>query len=421
MVDILPRLSSRLLHSFYGTSVPTCDELAAARTASHASLKSAVDEDSFSLGLFLSPQNSFERNNLIKEKYDEFIELLSKLLSNAETQSRSAQVMFNIIDKSPSVDVAFEQANSHFGDLNIDMFMKLAEVVKSLKSYLKGKELSDSTLQHMKEIQYKSSASNTLNDVLFQGICGSAADFAANYEQLEELDANSRKQILSQQESDDLLYAQALEESFAQESSNNNDWLARLGFTEQYLQEERALGLQKNQKFQSWTEGLAEAGSRQYYEKKGLPAGAVRKTSVGIEEVFIPAPKRPTFDHLKDELIPIESLEPWAQEAFKGTKRLNPIQSKVFPCAYYSTENMLVCAPTGAGKTNIAMLAILQQIRAHMADNGEILKDNFKIVYIAPMKALAQEVVTKFSERLKPLGLIVREYTGERIHVNYKY
>ena len=28
-------------------------------------------------------------------------------------------------------------------------------------------------------------------------------------------------------------------------------------------------------------------------------------------------------------------------------------------------------------------------------------------------QALAQEVVTKFSQRLKPLGLVVKEYTGD--------
>jgi len=36
-----------------------------------------------------------------------------------------------------------------------------------------------------------------------------------------------------------------------------------------------------------------------------------------------------------------------------------------------------------------------------------------KIVYIAPMKALAQEIVEKFSEKLKPLGMVVRELTGD--------
>ena len=34
-------------------------------------------------------------------------------------------------------------------------------------------------------------------------------------------------------------------------------------------------------------------------------------------------------------------------------------------------------------------------------------------LYIAPMKALAQEVVEKFSSKLKKCGIIVRELTGD--------
>ncbi len=73
---------------------------------------------------------------------------------------------------------------------------------------------------------------------------------------------------------------------------------------------------------------------------------------------------------------------------------------------------MLVCAPTGAGKTNIALLAMLQTISNHIS-NGIIEKDKFKIVYIAPMKALVNEIVGNFSKRLEPLGLTVRELTGD--------
>jgi replicative superfamily II helicase len=36
-----------------------------------------------------------------------------------------------------------------------------------------------------------------------------------------------------------------------------------------------------------------------------------------------------------------------------------------------------------------------------------------KVVYIAPMKALAQEVVEKFDSKLRGLGLVVRELTGD--------
>uniref|UniRef100_A0A8C5UKZ0 Activating signal cointegrator 1 complex subunit 3 n=1 Tax=Malurus cyaneus samueli TaxID=2593467 RepID=A0A8C5UKZ0_9PASS len=93
-------------------------------------------------------------------------------------------------------------------------------------------------------------------------------------------------------------------------------------------------------------------------------------------------------------------------------KRLNRIQSIVFETAYNTNENMLICAPTGAGKTNIAMLTILHEIRQHV-QHGVIKKDEFKIVYVAPMKALAAEMTNYFSKRLEPLGITVKELTGD--------
>ncbi len=58
---------------------------------------------------------------------------------------------------------------------------------------------------------------------------------------------------------------------------------------------------------------------------------------------------------------------------------------------------MLVCAPTGAGKTNIATLSILQAIK--QAGKAE----DVRIVYISPMKALANELVDKFTKKLPSL------------------
>ena len=49
---------------------------------------------------------------------------------------------------------------------------------------------------------------------------------------------------------------------------------------------------------------------------------------------------------------------------------------------------MLVCAPTSAGKTNVALLAILEVISNYLRDDQSIDLRAFKIVYIAPMKAL---------------------------------
>jgi pre-mRNA-splicing helicase BRR2 len=41
------------------------------------------------------------------------------------------------------------------------------------------------------------------------------------------------------------------------------------------------------------------------------------------------------------------------------------VQSRLAATALGSDENMLLCAPTGAGKTNVAVLSILHTIRGH--------------------------------------------------------
>ncbi|EPS58130.1 hypothetical protein M569_16687 [Genlisea aurea] len=82
----------------------------------------------------------------------------------------------------------------------------------------------------------------------------------------------------------------------------------------------------------------------------------------------------------------------WAQPAFENMVSLNRVQSKVYETALFSAENILLCAPTGAGKTNVAMLTILQQIALNRNDDGTINHDNYKIIYVAPMKALVAEI-----------------------------
>ncbi|CAH9088182.1 unnamed protein product [Cuscuta europaea] len=142
-----------------------------------------------------------------------------------------------------------------------------------------------------------------------------------------------------------------------------------------------------------------------------LPQGTIRKHYKGYEEVSIPptltAPMRPG-----ERLIEIKELDDLAQAAFQGYKSLNRIQSQIYPTTYNTNENILVCAPTGAGKTNIAMISILHEIKHHFRE-GYLHKNEFKIVYVAPMKALAAEVTMTFSKRLSPLNVTVRELTGD--------
>lgn len=142
-----------------------------------------------------------------------------------------------------------------------------------------------------------------------------------------------------------------------------------------------------------------------------LPDNAQRIDNKQWEEVKIPASEPPPLT-VGNKRVQISELDDIGQMAFANCKELNRIQSVVYPVAYHSNENMLVCAPTGAGKTNVAMLAIVHTIRCHL-EQGVINRDQFKIVYIAPMKALAAEMVDNFSKRLKSMQISVRELTGD--------
>ena len=142
-----------------------------------------------------------------------------------------------------------------------------------------------------------------------------------------------------------------------------------------------------------------------------LPPNSWRKQEKGYEEVHIPGVKQPFGDD--EKLVPIDELPEWARKGFTGYKSLNRIQSRLWETALLTSENMLLCAPTGAGKTNVAMLTMLHEIGLHLQPDGKVDKTAFKIVYVAPMKALVQEQVQQFGQRLKEYDITVRELSGD--------
>lgn len=151
--------------------------------------------------------------------------------------------------------------------------------------------------------------------------------------------------------------------------------------------------------------------------KYALPVGTVRNMEQNYEEVIIPASTRKPQNFVS-KLVSISSLDKLCQETFKKYKTLNTMQSVVYPIGYNTNENMLVCAPTGAGKTDVALLTMLSIINQHSrfdssTNQYDIDLSEFKIVYIAPLKALAAEVVEKMQKRLEWLGIQVRELTGD--------
>lgn len=147
--------------------------------------------------------------------------------------------------------------------------------------------------------------------------------------------------------------------------------------------------------------------------KVKLPEGSTKRSFKGYEEIHVPAPKKRNDPTDRD--VPVSEMPEWARIPFSTTTKLNKIQSACFPQAFNDDGNMLICAPTGSGKTNVGMLTILREIgKNRNPETGEINLDAFKIVYIAPLKALVQEQVGNFGARLKPYGIQVSELTGDR-------
>ncbi|KAG9390860.1 Pre-mRNA-splicing helicase BRR2 [Carpediemonas membranifera] len=95
---------------------------------------------------------------------------------------------------------------------------------------------------------------------------------------------------------------------------------------------------------------------------------------------------------------------------------LNPVQSRAYHPAFETADPMLVCAPTGSGKTNCAMLAILQLLQQSMETcSANAPFDLFKAVYVAPMKSLVSEMVREFRGQLTKIDprIVVNELSGD--------
>eukprot|EP00040_Diaphanoeca_grandis_P033251 m.203207 g.203207 ORF g.203207 m.203207 type:complete len:2196 (+) comp32849_c2_seq1:126-6713(+) len=158
---------------------------------------------------------------------------------------------------------------------------------------------------------------------------------------------------------------------------------------------------------------FAQAGHLMANEQCKLPEGSHRTQHKGYEEVFVPAHKPKPFND-SEKLIQINTLPEWARACFKDYRELNRVQSRVFPTAFKTDENMLLCAPTGAGKTNVALTTILRELGKVRNEDGTYNLDDFKVIYIAPMRSLVQEVTQNFRKRLEePYGMTVAELTGD--------
>ncbi len=103
--------------------------------------------------------------------------------------------------------------------------------------------------------------------------------------------------------------------------------------------------------------------------------------------------------------IPVASLFQSKFEKLFKWKYFNPIQTQLFHALYHRDENILIGAPTGSGKTVLAELAIFKLFKR---------KAQEKIIYVAPLKAIAKERLKDWKQRFgKGLGKSVLELTGD--------
>ena len=84
----------------------------------------------------------------------------------------------------------------------------------------------------------------------------------------------------------------------------------------------------------------------------------------------------------------------------------NAIQSKCYPTAYLSNDNLVVSAPTGGGKTAVLEMAICRLVAA-------LKTDQYKIVYMAPTKSLCSERQRDWQAKFAALDLRCAELTGD--------
>lgn len=103
--------------------------------------------------------------------------------------------------------------------------------------------------------------------------------------------------------------------------------------------------------------------------------------------------------------VPVTALQSRAFEDLYAFRFFNPVQSQAFHVCYHTDYNVLLGAPTGSGKTVVAELCLLRLFRT---------TPELKAVYIAPLKALANERVRDWAPRFSRfLNKRVVELTGD--------
>ncbi|KAF5277171.1 hypothetical protein FQR65_LT03877 [Abscondita terminalis] len=98
------------------------------------------------------------------------------------------------------------------------------------------------------------------------------------------------------------------------------------------------------------------------------------------------------------------------REIFSNYDYFNKIQSEVLDSVLYTDKSIAVSAPTGSGKTVIFELAVVRFMQRLKEFDQQT---PYKIVYVAPLKALCEERLADWLPKFAKLGLKCISVTGD--------
>ncbi len=95
----------------------------------------------------------------------------------------------------------------------------------------------------------------------------------------------------------------------------------------------------------------------------------------------------------------------WINDALQiwGYSNLNPMQLKLIKEGLIDSKHSVVCAPTGSGKTLLAILKIYQNLQSKSG----------KCVYVVPLRALAREKAIEFKRMFEPFSAVISLASGD--------
>lgn len=110
--------------------------------------------------------------------------------------------------------------------------------------------------------------------------------------------------------------------------------------------------------------------------------------------------------HSDEEILGLldENVREWCIQQLKG--RFTPPQRMAVPLIH-KKKNVLICSPTGSGKTLSAFLAIIDDLFVRARTEG--LEDSVYCLYISPLKSLANDIHKNLSQPLDGIREIARE------------